>query len=124
VSVSYPNHSQLDGASSNARMTAAGRFVYFDTEATNANPPHATDRDSRPDVYHFDLKEGKLVLTGQRNDVTSEVGAKRPEVSYHGTKAVFLSYALRGVAQTSQPGVLDALLRYGGEESSPPPPGV
>jgi hypothetical protein len=124
VSVSYPNHGQLNGASANARMTAAGRFVFFDTEATNANPPHASDRDARPAVYHFDVKEGKLVLTGQRNDVNTGVGAKKPEVSYHGTKAVFLSYAYQGVGRPSRDGVLDALLRYGGEESAPPPPGV
>jgi hypothetical protein len=56
--------------------------------------------------------------------VSTGVGAKQPEVSYHGTKAVFPSYAYQGVGRPSRDGVLDALLRYGGEESAPPPPGV
>jgi hypothetical protein len=47
-------------------MTAAGRFVFFDTEATNANPPHAADRDARPTSTTSTVKEGKLVITGQR----------------------------------------------------------
>jgi hypothetical protein len=52
--------------------------------------------------------------------VSTGVGAKQPEVSYHGTKAVFPSYAYQGVGRPSRDGVLDAPapLRRRGERSA------
>lgn len=133
VSVAHLSGQQADGPSSNPKITSAGRFIYFDTEATNI---YKEDTDPEPDVYHHDLKTRWTTLSSRRDGRTcqsgrafecsegSALGGIKSAISYHGTDIVFLSMgkAMRDGAQhTGSPGVVDVLMRYLGPMSAPVP---
>ncbi|MBJ7348651.1 MAG: hypothetical protein JHC87_08800, partial [Thermoleophilaceae bacterium] len=133
VSVSHLSGHQLNGPSFNPEITAAGRFTYFDSAATNA---FKEDADTNRDIYHHDLKsrwttlssrrDGKRCQSGQAFECSfgTPLGGIEAAVSYHGTDIVFLSLGKDMRDQdpaTGHPDVSDALLRYLGPMSAPVP---
>lgn len=133
ASVQHQTGRQLNGPSANAEMTVAGRFVYFDSTATNVHP---NDSDVLPDIFHIDLKFDNVTLTSIRNGKPCDGNPENqcspptplhgvhPSVSYHGTDVVFTSDARVVREETppvGQPGVFDILMRYLGPMSAPPP---
>jgi hypothetical protein len=133
VSVGHLNGTEANGPSFNPEMTVAGRFVYFDSAATNLFPKE--DTDSTRDIYHNDIKTGFTTLSSRRDGRPCQSGAfectggaptggVEPSVSYHGTQVVYLSLGKQmrdEGALVGTPGIVDVLLRHIGNESAPPP---
>lgn len=133
VSVSHLHGHQLNGPSFNPEITAAGRFTYFDSEATNI---FKEDADTIRDIYHHDLKSRWTTLSSRRDGKRctrgdafecsegTPLGGIETAVSYHGTDIVFLSLGKTMRDQeppSGEPGVVDVLLRYLGPMSAPVP---
>ncbi len=133
VSVSHVHGRQLNGPSFNPEITAAGRFTYFDSAATNV---FKEDHDTNRDVYHHDLKSKWTTLSSRRDgrrcksggafecSEGTPLGGIETAVSYHGTDIAFLSLGknMRDEDPPSgEPGVVDVLLRYLGPMSAPVP---
>ncbi len=133
VSVSHLRGHQLNGPSFNPEITAAGRFTYFDSAATNV---FKEDTDTIRDIYHHDLKSKWTTLSSRRDGKRcsrgdafecsegSPLGGVASAVSYHGTDIVFLSLGKDMRDQdppSGEPGVVDALMRYLGPMSAPVP---
>jgi hypothetical protein len=133
VSVSHLRGHQLNGPSFNPEITAAGRFTYFDSAATNV---FKEDTDTIRDIYHHDLKSKWTTLSSRRDgrrcsrgdafecSEGTPLGGVASAVSYHGTDIVFLSIGKNMRDQeppSGEPGVVDALMRYLGPMSAPVP---
>lgn len=133
VSVTHLRNKQLNGPSYNPEITAAGRFTYFDSAATNI---FKEDGDPTRDVYHHDLKSRWTTLSSRRDGRRCQsgnafecsegtpLGGIESAVSYHGTDIVFLSLGkdMRDLDPPSgEPGVVDVLMRYLGPMSAPVP---
>lgn len=133
ISTTHLGNKQLNGPSFNPEITAAGRFTYFDSAATNV---FKEDADTVRDVYHHDLKSKWTTLSSRRDgrrcqsgkafecSFGSPLGGVESAVSYHGTDIVFLSLGkeMRDLdPATGRPDVSDVLMRYLGPMSAPVP---
>lgn len=133
VSIQHLTGKQLNGPSYHPEITAAGRFTYFDSAATNI---FKEDKDTIRDVYHHDLKSDWTTLSSRRDgrrcsrgdafecSEGSALGGVETAVSYHGTDIAFLSLGKDMRDQdppSGQFGVVDVLLRYLGPMSAPVP---
>src|SRR5439155_706889 len=77
--------------SGNPVVTADGRFVAFESRATNLAPDH----DLQPDVYECDTSNGSIarVSAPLSDDVNSVGRSGQPSISADGNMAVFTSNA-------------------------------
>ncbi|MBD0693260.1 TolB family protein [Streptomyces sp. CBMA123] len=88
VSVGLPG-TKTTGDSLNGRMTADGRWVYFDSTAANLVPG---DTDNTSDVFRRDLRTGRTERVSLASDGSQSAGASYdPYVDAHGTTVVFTS---------------------------------
>lgn len=132
VSVTHESNRQANGPSYNPEITVAGRFIYFDSAATNI---FKEDTDTVRDVYHHDLKSKWTTLSSRRDGRACKSGAFEctegtalggidPSVSYHGTQVLFMSPSktMRDeAASEGLNGIIDVVWRHIGEESGAPP---
>lgn len=92
VSVSHLTNHQANGPSYDPEISSAGRFVYFDSAASNL---YFKDTDTRRDIYHRDIKTDYTPLI-----TDGPTGGVEPSVSYHGTQVVYSGPTQRGVPVT------------------------
>lgn len=132
VSITHESNRQANGPSYNPEITVAGRFIYFDSAATNI---FKEDTDTIRDVYHHDLKSKWTTLSSRRDGRACKSGAFEctegtalggidPSVSYHGSQVLFMSPSkeMRNeAAPEGLPGIIDIVWRHIGEESATPP---
>jgi hypothetical protein len=80
-----------DGASSRPRISSDGRFVAFDSGATNLV---AGDTNSRTDIFIKDVSGGEIQrLTGDESGTQAQQDSYRPDVTSDGRQVVYQSWA-------------------------------
>lgn len=84
-----------DGASFDAKLSDNGRFVTFQTQATNLDDLFA-DTNADTDVYVKDRITGDLIRVTVPPDFSSQPGGGQPDISADGAKIAFASGTASG----------------------------
>jgi hypothetical protein len=90
--------SELNGASSNAEMSADGRYIVFQTSATNHG---ASDGNSATDILLRDVSNNSTVLVSDATDAGAQAAnakSEYPHISSNGAIIAFQSTATNLVA--------------------------
>ncbi|WP_327640601.1 hypothetical protein OHB24_20095 [Kribbella sp. NBC_00482] len=83
-----PGGVQGNGESRQASISADGRFVAFDSFASNLVPGDSNDS---PDVFRRDLRTGRTALVSVGLDSPADLGAVFPDISADGNHVAFES---------------------------------
>jgi len=83
-----PGGVQGNGESRQASISADGRFVAFDSFASNLVPGDSNDS---PDVFRRDLRTGRTALVSVGLDGPADLGAVFPDISADGNHVAFES---------------------------------
>lgn len=86
---------QGDGESRQGSISSDGRYVAFNSNATNLFPG---DTNNSPDVFVRDLRTGRTTLVSVGANGLADNGAHQPEISGDGRHVVFTSGATNLVA--------------------------
>jgi Tol biopolymer transport system component len=102
-----------DGDSLNPSISSDGRFVAFQSAATNFS---SIDQDAVVDVFVRNLETGSITVVSQANGVGGDATSQQPSISADGRLIAFSSLAdnLAGGAS----GVFDIFLRNSGENTT------
>lgn len=92
--------SQANGDSHDPAISANGRYVAFDSRATNLSND---DADWWPDVYVRDLKTGATELVSQGPNGNGDGGSVYPDISDDGNRISFLSTSTNLAAGDTDP---------------------
>lgn len=111
-----------NGKSENASISADGRFITYETEATNLQAG-VVDKNGKRDIYVFDRLTGQNTLVshaGKSTTITGDAGSYDAVISADGSRIAFQSNASNLVAgQADQNGSGDIFLyrRSSGENA-------
>ncbi len=101
---------QSNGDSGQPSISASGRFVVFDSRATNLSPG---DKDRKSDVYLADLRKGTTELVSVGPDGKGDDSSIDPDVSDDGDRVSFVSTAANLVDNDAN-GTSDVFVRERG----------
>lgn len=105
---------QSNGDSRNPSISPSGRFVVFDSRATNLSPD---DKDRKNDVYLADLRKGTTELVSVGPDGKGDDSSFGPDVSDDGDRVSFVSTAANLVDNDAN-GTSDVFVRERGNATT------
>lgn len=91
-----PGGTQLNGASVLPSISQDGRYVAFQSDATNAV---AGDSNSQPDIFRYDRTTGDIIRVNVDSSGTqANATSSEPSISGDGNRVAFLSFATNLIA--------------------------